>query len=203
LERMSGFLDTLRERVLVFDGAFGTWVQGHDLSADDFGGPSLEGCNEHLVLTRPDLVKEMHASFFEVGVDAVETATFGAFPVVLDEYQIPEKTHDINVVAQLAREVATGYATPDRPRWVIGSVGPGTKLPSLGHIDFASLRDAYVPQMEGLLEGGVDVILVETVQDLLQGKAALIAARRAMASTGIEVPLMVQVTIETTGRLLL
>ena len=201
---MSGFLEHLRERVLFFDGAFGTWVQGRDLDADDFGGPVLEGCNEHLVLTRPDVIREMHASFFEVGVDAVETATFGAFPVVLDEYGIPETTREINrVAAQLARAVAADYATPERPRWVIGSVGPGTKLPSLGHIPFADLRDAYVPQMEGLLEGGVDVILVETVQDLLQGKAALVAARRAMAAAGVEVPLMVQVTIETTGRMLI
>jgi 5-methyltetrahydrofolate--homocysteine methyltransferase len=201
---MLGFLERLRERVLFFDGAFGTWVQARALDADDFGGPALEGCNEHLVLTRPDVIREMHTSFFEVGVDAVETATFGAFPVVLDEYGIPEKTREINrVAATIAREVARDFATPDRPRWVIGSVGPGTKLPSLGHIPFAELRDAYVPQMEGLLEGGVDVILVETVQDLLQGKAALIAARRSMATTGITVPLMVQVTIETTGRMLI
>src|SRR5687767_3814541 len=201
---MSEFVEALSERVLIFDGAFGTWVQDRDLGPDDFGGASLEGCNEYLVLTRPDLIREMHASFFEVGVDAVETATFGAFPVVLDEYQIPEKTREINVAAaQLARETAADFATSDRPRWVIGSVGPGTKLPSLGHIAFADLRDSYVPQMEGLLEGGVDVILIETVQDLLQGKAALIAARQAMASTGVQVPLMVQVTIETTGRMLL
>lgn len=201
---MSGFLDVLRERVLVFDGAFGTWVQGRDLHADDFGGPALEGCNEHLVLTRPDEIREMHSSFFSVGVDAVETATFGAFPIVLAEYAIPEKTHELNVTAaRLAREVASDHSTPDRPRFVIGSVGPGTKLPSLGHIPFTELRDAYLPQMEGLLEGGVDVILIETVQDLLQGKAAVIAARRAMESSGIQVPLMVQVTIETTGRMLI
>jgi len=201
---MSDFLQHLRERVLVLDGAFGTWVQDRDLGPDDFGGLSLEGCNEHLVLTRPDLIKEMHASFFEVGVDAVETATFGAFPTVLDEYQIPEKTHDINVTAaRLAREVASDFATPDRPRWVVGSVGPGTKLPSLGHIAFADLRDSYVPQMEGLLEGGVDVLIIETVQDLLQGKAAIVAARRAMATAGRSVPIIVQVTVETTGRLLI
>ncbi|MSO79811.1 MAG: methionine synthase, partial [Acidimicrobiia bacterium] len=188
---MSGFLEHLRERVLVLDGAFGTWIQDRDLGPDDFGGPELEGCNEYLVLTRPDLIKEMHASFFEVGVDAVETATFGAFPTVLDEYQIPEKTHDINVTAaRLAREVASDFATPDRPRWVVGSVGPGTKLPSLGHIAFADLRDAYVPQMEGLLEGGVDLLIIETVQDLLQGKAAIVAARRAMATAGRSVPII-------------
>jgi len=200
----STFLDALRDRVLVFDGAFGTWVQGHDLSADDFGGPVLEGCNENLVLTRPDLIRQMHDEFFSVGVDAVETATFGAFPVVLAEYGIPEVTLELNrAAAELAREVAADHSTPERPRWVIGSVGPGTKLPSLGHIGFAELRDAYLPQMEGLLVGGADVLLIETVQDLLQGKAALVAARRAMESTGIRVPLIAQVTIETTGRMLI
>jgi 5-methyltetrahydrofolate--homocysteine methyltransferase len=200
----SDFLDALRDRVLVFDGAFGTWVQAQDLTADDFGGPSLEGCNENLALTRPDVIRRMHDEFLSAGVDAVETATFGAFPVVLAEYDIPELTREMNrAAAELAREVAGDHSTPDRRRWVIGSAGPGTKLPSLGHIAFADLRDAYVPQMEGLLEGGVDVLLVETVQDLLQGKAALVAARRAMASTGITVPLMVQVTVETTGRLLI
>src|SRR5262245_40945179 len=123
----SPFLDAMRERVLVFDGAFGTWMQGHDLGPDDFGGPALEGCNEHLVLTRPDLVGQMHDEFFAAGVDAVETATFGAFPLVLAEYQIPELTHEINKrAAEIAREAASGHSTPDRPRFVIGSIGPGT-----------------------------------------------------------------------------
>jgi 5-methyltetrahydrofolate--homocysteine methyltransferase len=150
------------------------------------------------------VIRDLHADFFEVGVDAVETATFGAFPTVLAEYDIPEATRDINLAAaRIAREVAADYSTPDRPRWVIGSIGPGTKLPSLGHIPFVDLRDSYLPQMEALLEGGVDVLLIETVQDLLQGKAAIAAARRAMASTGVEVPIMVQVTVETTGRLLI
>src|SRR5262245_61075852 len=137
---VSPFLDALQERVLVFDGAFGTWMQGHDLSADDFGGPALEGCNEHLVLTRPDLRGQMHSEFFEAGVDAVETATFGAFPLVLNEYQIPEKTFAINErAAAIAKEAASGFSTPDRPRFVIGSIGPGTKLPSLGHIRYEQL----------------------------------------------------------------
>ncbi len=200
---MSSFLEALRERVLFFDGAFGTGVQARDLGPDDFGGPALEGCNEHLVLTRPDVIRDLHAGYFEVGVDAVETATFGSFPVVLTEYDIAAKTVEMNeVAARLAKEVAHDFSTPDRPRWVIGSIGPGTKLPSLGHIGFADLRDAYVPQVEGLLRGGVDVLLIETVQDLLQGKAALVACRRAMASTGVDVPVMIQVTMETTGRML-
>ena len=179
-------------------------MQGQQLGPDDFGGEALEGCNEHLVLTRPDLIRQMHRDYFEVGVDAVETATFGAFGVVLAEYDIADKTYELNEeAARLAKEVAAEFSTPDRPRFVIGSIGPGTKLPSLGHIEFATLRDSYVPQIEGLLAGGVDVLLVETVQDLLQGKAALIACRRAMANAGREVPVMIQVTVETTGRLLL
>src|SRR5436190_3581847 len=200
---MSDFLAALRERVLIFDGAFGTWVQDQDLGPDDFGGPDLEGCNEHVVLTRPDLIAEMHREFFDVGVDAVETATFGSFPVVLAEYGIPEKTYELNeAAARIAKEVAPGFATPERPRWVVGSIGPGTKLPSLGAIGFAELRDGYETQIDGLLAGGVDVLLVETVYDLLQGKAAIVAARRAMAKAGREVPLMVQVTVELTGRML-
>ena len=200
---MSEFLDTLPERVLVFDGAFGTWVQDQDLGPDDFGGAALEGCNERLVLTRPDLIRQMHAEYFEAGVDAVETATFGAFGLVLNEYGIADETFAINEqAARIAREVAADFATPERPRFVIGSIGPGTRLPSLGQIAFAELRDDYEAMVAGLLAGGVDVLLIETVQDLLQGKAAIIGARRAMATAGIEVPIMVQVTVETTGRLL-
>ena len=192
------------DRVLIFDGAFGTWVQAQQLGPDDFGGEALEGCNEYLVLSRPDLIARMHREYFDAGVDAVETATFGAFGVVLAEYGIADTARELNeAAARIARGVAEEYATPERPRFVIGSIGPGTKLPSLGHIAFADLRDSYQPQIEGLLAGGVDVLLVETVQDLLQGKAAVIAARRAMRSVGREVPLMVQVTVETTGRLLL
>ncbi len=200
---MSDFLAALDQRVLIFDGAFGTWVQGQDLTADDFGGPELEGCNEHLVVTRPDLIAAMHRAFFEVGVDAVETATFGAFPIVLAEYGIADKTHQINVdAARIAREVADEFATPERPRWVIGSIGPGTKLPSLGAIGFEELRDNYRAQVDGLLEGGADVLLIETVYDLLQAKSAIIAARHAMAAAGREIPIMVQVTMELTGRML-
>ena len=200
---MADFLTTVAERVVIFDGAFGTWVQGRDLGPDDFGGPALEGCNENLVLTRPDEIAEMHSQFFTVGVDAVETATFGAFSLVLNEYQIADRAYDINMkAAQIAREVASGFANPDRPRFVIGSMGPGTKLPSLGHIDFLSLRESYEEQARGLIAGGVDVFLIETVMDLLQGKAAIIACRRAMAAEGRSVPIMLQVTVETTGRML-
>jgi len=200
---MGRFLDTLRERIVVFDGATGTNLQQRDLGADDFGGPALEGCNEILAVTRPAVIADLHRSFFEVGVDAVETDTFGAFPVVLAEYGIAGRTFELNrAAARIAKEVASGYSTPDRPRWVIGSIGPGTKLPSLGQIDFVTLRDGYETQVAGLLAGGADVLLVETVYDLLQAKAAIVAARRAMAKAGTAVPLMVQVTMETTGRML-
>ncbi|MGH9001407.1 MAG: homocysteine S-methyltransferase family protein, partial [Acidimicrobiia bacterium] len=200
---MGTFLDTLSERVVVFDGATGTNLQAVDLSADDFGGPATEGCNEILAVTRPDVIARLHESFFEVGCDAVETDTFGAFPVVLAEYGIAERTHELNeAAARIARDVASSYSTPDRPRWAVGSIGPGTKLPSLGQIDFVTLRDAYQVQADGLLAGGVDVLLVETVYDLLQAKAALVACRRAMAGAGRDVPLMVSVTVETTGRML-
>jgi 5-methyltetrahydrofolate--homocysteine methyltransferase len=145
----------------------------------------------------------MHESFFEVGVDAVETATFGAFPLVLKEYGIADKTLEINQrAAEIAREVASGYATPDRPRFVIGSMGPGTRLPSLGQIAYEELRAGYELQVDGLIAGGTDVLLIETVYDLLQGKAAINGARAAMRSAGVLLPIMVQVTVETTGRML-
>src|SRR6476659_2616286 len=178
---MHDFLEAMRERVLIFDGAFGTWVQGQQLGPDDFGGEALEGCNEHLVLSRPDLIRQMHREYFEAGVDAVETATFGAFGIVLAEYDIAELTYEMNeTAARLAKEVAAEFSTPDRPRFVIGSIGPGTRLPSLGAIKFAELRDDYQLQAAGLIEGGADVLLIETVYDLLQAKSAIVACRRAM-----------------------
>ncbi|MFM7263640.1 MAG: homocysteine S-methyltransferase family protein, partial [Acidimicrobiales bacterium] len=198
------YTEAIRERVVVFDGAFGTFLQGLDLGPDDFGGASLEGCNEMLVLTRPDVIEKMHRAFLEAGVDAVETATFGAFSTVLAEYEIPGRTHEINVqAAAIARRVCDEFEAGDgRPRYVAGSIGPGTKLPSLGHITFAELRDAYEEQAVGLLEGGCDLFLIETCMDLLQVKAAMQACRRAMATAGRTVPIQVQVTIETTGRML-
>jgi 5-methyltetrahydrofolate--homocysteine methyltransferase len=199
------FLDLLHDRVLVLDGAFGTWMQACNLGPDDFGGEALEGCNEQLVVTRPDLVAEMHDEFFRAGVDGVETATFGAFPLVLNEYGLAERTFEINRrAAEIAREVASGHAADGRPRFVIGSIGPGTRLPSLGQIRYDVLRDDYALQVDGLIAGGVDVLLVETVYDLLQAKAAINGARAAMRRAGLSnpIPIMVQVTVETTGRML-
>jgi len=197
------FLDAVRERVVVFDGAFGTFVQGIDLGPDDFGGAALEGCNELLCATRPDVIEQMHAAFLSVGVDVIETASFGAFSTVLAEYEIPERAHDLNVsAASIARRVADDFASDGRTRYVAGSIGPGTKLPSLGHVGFAELREAYTEQAHGLLVGGADFFLLETCMDLLQVKAAMQACRRAMRAVGREVPIQVQVTIETTGRML-
>ena len=200
---MGSYEDATRERVLIYDGAFGTYVQEQPLSADDFGGPDLEGCNELLCLTRPELIAGMHDLYLGLGVDAVETATFGAFAVPLAEYGIADQTYEINrAAARIAKEVAHGYAAGGRPRWVAGSVGPGTKLASLGQIRYAELRDAFEVQARGLLDGGVDLFIIETQYDLLGAKAAINGCRRAMAAVGREVPLQVQVTIEMTGRML-
>ena len=197
------YLEAINDRIVVFDGAFGTFIQGLDLSPDDFGGPELEGCNEMLCLTRPNIIADMHDEFFAVGVDVVETASFGSFRTVLNEYDVADSSHALNVAAaRLAKEVASGWSADGRPRFVAGSIGPGTKLPSLGHIGFTDLRDAYEEQAAGLLEGGVDLFIIETCMDLLQAKAAMIACRRVMKAAGRLVPLQVQVTIETTGRML-
>ena len=197
------YLEAVRDRVIVFDGAFGTFVQDLALTAEDFGGESLEGCNEMLCLTRPDVIEAMHTAFLEAGVDAIETASFGSFSTVLVEYDIPERAYELNVeAARIARRVADRFETDGRPRYVAGSMGPGTKLPSLGHIAFEELRDAYAEQARGLLDGGVDVFLIETCMDLLQIKAAIQACRAAMQTCGREVPIQVQVTMETTGRML-
>ena len=199
----SDYLAALAERVVIFDGATGTNLQLQELTADDFGGPDLEGCNEILVVSKPEAVERLHRSFLDVGVDVIETDTFGAFSVVLAEYGLADRTRELNLAAtRLARRLADEYATPDRPRWVAGSMGPGTKFPTLGQIPYADLRDAYQEQALALLEGGVDLLLVETMFDLLSGKAAINACKAAMAEAGRQVPLQVQVTIELTGRML-
>jgi 5-methyltetrahydrofolate--homocysteine methyltransferase len=200
---MSDYLTAVNERVVIFDGATGTSYQRVGLGPDDFGGPEFEGCNELLTITRPDLVAAVHASFFGVGVDVVETNTFGAFAVPLGEYGIAHRAHELNVAAALiARGVATDFATPGRPKWVAGSIGPGTKFPTLGDIRYADLRDAYEVQAAGLLEGGVDLFIIETMFDLLTLKAAINGCRRAMAAAGRKVPIQAQVTMELTGRML-
>ncbi|WCO68566.1 methionine synthase [Iamia majanohamensis] len=200
----SAFLDAVAERVVVYDGATGTWLQTQDLDLDDYGGPAFEGCTDILGVTRPDVVRALHSAYLEVGADVVETNTFGAFAVPLGEYDIPERAHEIALAnARIAREVADDFSTPDRPRFVAGSLGPGTKAPSLGQIRFAALRDAYEEAARGLLEGGVDLLILETHFDLLAVKAAVIGSRRAMAAVGRPVPIQAQVTMELTGRMLL
>jgi 5-methyltetrahydrofolate--homocysteine methyltransferase len=196
---MSRFLDLVHERVVVFDGATGTNLQQLGLGADDYGGPQFEGCEDLLSVTRPDVIADLHESFFRAGSDVVETNSFGAFAVPLGEYGIPDRAHEISLAsARIAREVADGYGG-----LVAGSMGPGTKSPSLGQISFADLRDAYESMARGLLEGGADLLITETHFDLLAAKAAVIGARRAMAAVGREVPLQLQVTMEQTGTMLL
>jgi 5-methyltetrahydrofolate--homocysteine methyltransferase len=196
------FAAALCQRVLVADGAMGTMIQAQDPSLEDFQGH--EGCNEILNVTRPELIADIHRAYFEVGVDCVETNTFGANYANLGEYGISDRIFELTLAGtQVARRVADEYSTAGQQRWVLGSVGPGTKLPSLGHAPFALLRDAYGEQAAGLLEGGADAILIETAQDLLQAKAAIIGAQRAMESRGVTVPIIAQVTVETTGTMLL
>ncbi len=198
----SVLLETLRDRVVVGDGAMGTMLQAADLTLDDFEG--LEGCNEILNVRRPDVVRGVHDAYLRAGADAVETNTFGANWANLAEYDAVERIRELaRAGAELAREVASGHSTPDRPRWVFGSVGPGTKLPTLGHVHYSVLRDAYQDQVAGLIEGGADAIMVETCQDLLQAKSAILGAKRAMAETGKRLPLIAHVTVETTGTMLL
>ncbi|HEX3827888.1 MAG TPA: methionine synthase [Sporichthyaceae bacterium] len=193
----------LAERVVVADGAMGTMLQAHDLTLDDFDG--LEGCNEILNVTRPDVVRSVHDAYFAVGVDAVETNTFGANLANLAEYDIPERIGELaQAGARIAREAADHWtAASGQQRWVLGSVGPGTKLPTLGHARYDSLRDAYQQQAQGLIAGGADAFLVETAQDLLQAKAAILGCRRAAEAAGVDLPVFAQVTVETTGTMLL
>ena len=180
----------------------GTMLQAAAPTLDDFEGH--EGCNEILNVTRPDIVRDIHGAYFDAGVDCVETNTFGANFANLGEYDITERTHELSLAgAQIAARVAAERSTPDHPRWVLGSMGPGTKLPTLGHTTYAIIRDAYQANAAGLIEGGADALIVETSQDLLQTKAAVVGARRAITESGVDVPVIAQVTIETMGTMLL
>jgi len=199
----SAYLTALSERVLVFDGATGTNLQLMDLSPEDFGGEHLAGCNEVLVATKPDAIDRLHRSFLEVGCDVVETDTFGSFSIVLAEYGLEHRATELSRTAtDIARRAADAYSTPGKPRFVAGSIGPGTKFPTLGQIPYADLRASYVDQARAILEGGADLFIIETMFDLLGAKAAINACRLAMAEVGRRIPLQVQVTIELTGRML-
>ncbi|MDK1102775.1 MAG: methionine synthase [Actinomycetota bacterium] len=196
---MTDYIDTLGERVVVFDGATGTWLQSQNLTADDFGGEDVEGCNEILNVTRPDVIESLHRAYLDVGADVIETNTFGAFGAPLGEYGLAERAYEIAAEgASIARRVVNEYTD----RFVAGSIGPGTKFPTLGQITYAELRDQYEIASAGLIDGGADLLIIETQFDLLSVKAAINGARRAMRSSGREVPLQTQVTIELTGRML-
>jgi 5-methyltetrahydrofolate--homocysteine methyltransferase len=194
---MGSLLDLLHERVVVFDGAMGTQIHAADLSLDDYR--DQEGNSEVLNLSRPDVIAQIHANYFEAGADCVETNTFGANAVVQAEYDAADKVHELNVAAaRIAKEVASGFPG----RFVVGSIGPGTKLPTLGNATFAELEASYTTQVDGLMEGGVDALIIETCQDLLQTKTAIAACQAAFTKFGRKIPLIVQVTIETTGTML-
>jgi len=198
------FLELLREKVIVFDGATGTHLQGQDLSAEDFGGEHLNGCNEYLSLSKPAAVERVHSDYLEAGCDVIETNTFGSTPIVLEEYGLADRAYEITrAAAGIARRMADAYSTPDRPRFVAGSMGPTTKLPSLGHIGFDQMAHAYQVQAAGLLDGGADLLCLETSQDMLQAKAALYGILQLFEERGKHLPLIVSVTVETTGTMLL
>ncbi|NGO07212.1 methionine synthase [Streptomyces sp. HC44] len=201
--RITALREALATRVVVADGAMGTMLQAQDPTLEDF--ENLEGCNEILNVTRPDIVRSVHEEYFSVGVDCVETNTFGSNHSAAGEYDIADRIFELSEAgARIAREVADEFGAKDgRQRWVLGSIGPGTKLPSLGHTAYDVLRDGYQQNAEGLLAGGADALIVETTQDLLQTKSSLIGARRAMDAVGVDVPLICSLAFETTGVMLL
>jgi 5-methyltetrahydrofolate--homocysteine methyltransferase len=192
----------LATRVVIADGAMGTMLQAANPTLEDFQGH--EGCNEVLNITRPELVDDIHRRYLSVGVDAVETNTFGANLANLGEYGIPERIYELaEAGARIARTAADSFSTPQAPRWVLGSLGPGTKLPTLGHTSYEELRVAYQTASQGLIDGGADALLIETTQDLLQAKAAVNGARAAINLAERDIILIAQITVETTGTMLL
>lgn len=197
------FLDLLKEKIVVFDGAMGSSLQAQELSLEDWGGAEFENCSENLLYTKPEAIEIVHTGFLEAGCDVIETNSFGGSGVVLAEFGIEEKTYDVNrKAAEMAKRLANDYSTKDKPRFVAGSIGPGTKLPTLGHITYRDLKAAYVDQVHGLIDGGSDLLIVETCQDLLQTKAALSAIFDHFEKNKIQIPVFAQVTIETFGTML-
>jgi 5-methyltetrahydrofolate--homocysteine methyltransferase len=201
---MKSFLDLIKEKIIVFDGATGAGLQTYGLTADDFGGKDLEGCNEYLVVSKPDAIKRLHYSFLEAGADVIETDTFGSTSIVLNEYNIGHLDYELSFkAAQIAKECANEYSTNGKQRFVAGSIGPTTKLPSLGHISFDDMTESYYRHMNGLLDGGVDLFCIETCQDPLQIKSALFAAQKVFEEKRKKLPLIVSVTVETMGTMLM
>jgi 5-methyltetrahydrofolate--homocysteine methyltransferase len=196
---MSGYLEAVAKGVVVFDGGAGTTLHAAGLTADDFGGTALEGCSEVLNVNRPDVVETLHRSFLDVGADAVETNTFGGFSIPLGEYGIAGRAYELAAAgAGIARRVTDEYRERDgRTRFVAGSIGPGTKLATLGQITYRELRDAYEVQAAGMIDGGIDLFIVETQYDLLGAKAAINGARRAMRTARIDLPIQVQINVNT------
>jgi 5-methyltetrahydrofolate--homocysteine methyltransferase len=201
---MKSFLETLTEKIIVVDGAMGTNIQSQNLTADDFGGEHLNGCNEYLVITKPAAIEKVHADFLTAGVDVIETDSFGSASIVLAEYHLEARAYELNLkAAQLAKKVAREFSTPAHPRFVAGSIGPTTKLPSLGHISFREMSESYYNQTAGLIDGGVDLIMIETCQDILQTKACLTAVFKCFADKKVKLPVITSVTIEQTGTMLM
>jgi 5-methyltetrahydrofolate--homocysteine methyltransferase len=201
---MKPFLELVKEKIIVFDGATGTHLQGQQLTAEDFGGEHLNGCNEYLVVSKPSAVELVHSDYLEAGADVVETNSFGSTSIVLAEYGIADRAYELNLkAAQIARRVASGFSTPARPRFVAGSMGPTTKLPSLGHIPFHDMASSYAEQARGLVEGGADLLCVETCQDILQVKAALYGIFSYFEQARRRVPVITSVTVESMGTMLL
>ncbi|GAB4461595.1 MAG: methionine synthase [Elainellaceae cyanobacterium] len=202
----SAFLNRLHSPdrpVIVFDGAMGTNLQVQNLTAEDFGGAEYEGCNEYLIVTKPEAVAKVHRDFLAAGADVIETDTFGAASIVLAEYNLGDRAYELNkLAAELAKRCTEEFSTPDKPRFVAGSMGPTTKLPTLGHIDYDTMKASFEEQAEGLYDGGVDLFIVETCQDVLQIKAALNAIEAVFKRKGDRRPLMVSVTMEIQGTML-
>lgn len=201
---MKSFEELIKERVLVFDGATGTNLQSQDLTVDDFGGEHFAGCNEYLIKTKPSAVENVHVDYLEAGADVIETNTFGTSSIVLAEYGIETMAYELSRDgAAIAKRLAQQFSTPQKPRFVAGSIGPTTKLPSLGHIRFDEMSASYYEQMAGLLDGGADLFIIETCQDILQTKAALAAAQSLFADRKVKLPVITSVTIETMGTMLM
>ena len=206
---MSKFLEALAQRVIIYDGAMGTNIQSYQLTAQDYGGEATEGCNEYLVLTKPSVIEEIHTGFLEAGSDVIETDSFTGSRFKLDEYRLGALTHEINLTAaQIARRIADRYSTPEQPRFVAGSIGPTGMLPSsddplLSNITYQQLVEIFREQAAALLQGGVDVLLIETSQDILEVRATITGIRRAMREMARTVPIQAQVSLDTSGRMLL